>query len=337
VALGTRRFILEAVERNARIFTESLEMQLMELVIQPLTEFANQDNAPVFPRLIIIDGLDKCFDGDTQSEMVVSLSKVLQNTNLLPLRFLLISRPEQHIQETFDLKVSASLLDRLVLEDSHLSDGDIQTLLRDEFSNIKNNHPSVPQDWPISSDVEHIVRRSCGRFVYASTLLKYLSSSKDPVTHLNTILNLECPPERQGTPFADLDAFYSHMFSRVTDIETTKIILGIILFVNPNYDLFAPLSPTQISAIQTLSGVGRLLGMSADQAKIYLNELYPMIQYSQQGALYFPHANVADFLNDLTRSKSYHLDKSLVLKYLISRCFEILGLLFLSLRESDIY
>jgi len=135
-------------------------------------------------------------------------------------------------------------------------------------------------------------------------------------------------------PFAELDVLYSYILSSVEDPQTTKIILGVVLFVDPDYDLFTPLSSSQISAAQTLSGVEELLSLKPDQAKTCLAELYPMIQHCPQGNIVVPHATVAEFLNDPSRSGSFYLDKAFVLKFLIGCCFDNIrnnGLLLFSL------
>ena len=320
---ATQRLFGDVLEKNPTIFSEPFETQLMEFLIQPLLKFAKQGAANCFPRLVIIDGLDECFDPNAQSQIVVALSNVLQSNAMeQPLRFLVVSRPEQHLQETFSSRVPTSMLYRLALDASYVPDSDIRLFLEDQFADIKKNNPVISPGWPIPDTVDSLVRRSCGRFVFASTILKYISSSNDPISSLDTILQLQCPPEEDGMPFAELDVVYSHILSSVRDPQTTKAILGVVLFVDPDYDLFTPLSSAQISATQTLSGVEQLLSLKPDQAEACLAELYPMVQHCPEGNIVVPHATVAEFLNDPTRSKSFHLDKACTLTFLASCCFE---------------
>ena len=320
---ATQKLFKKVLQKNPTIFSELFETQLMELLIRPLSEFAKQDAANCFPRLVIIDGLDECLDPNTQSQIVVALSNVLRsNMTEQSLRFLVVSRPEQHLQETFSSRVPTSMLYRLALDASDAPDIDIRLFLKDQFADIRNKNPVISPSWPIPDIVNSLVRRSCGRFLFASTVLKYISSSNDPVSLLDTILQLQYPPEEDGMPFAGLDVIYSHILSSVKDLQITKVILGVVLFVDPVYDLFAPLSSAQISAAQTLSGVEQLLHLKPGQAKACLSELYPMIQYSPEGMIVAPHATVAEFLNDPTHSKSFHLDKASFLTFLAGCCFE---------------
>jgi len=319
-----QHLILKVVERNhEKIFTEALATQLTELICRPLTEFAGENGVFNFPRLVIIDGLDECFGPDTQSQVVVDLSGALQNAALPFLHFLIVSRGEQHLKDTFGSEIPTSMTERLALDDAYVSDADIRVFLQDQFVMITKRNPSISPSWPKAPTVDHLVMRSCGQFVYASTVIKYISASNDPIACLNTILEFRRPLAEQGMLFAELDALYSHILSsRVKDPKITKIILGVVLFVNPDYDLFASLSSSQISAAQTLSGVESLLGLETYTVKACLRELYPLITYCQKGNIFIPHATVAEFLNDPARSKSFHIDKSFVLTFLTRCCFD---------------
>ena len=241
---ATAGFIENAVDRE--LFTQLFETQLMNLVVQPITEFAKQDAAEHFPHLIIIDGLDECFDPNTQAEIVSSISKLLHSDATKPflLRFLIISRPEQHLQKAFSL-VPASMLSCLLLD---TPDSDIRVFLQNQFAKIKDSNPAISPGWPTPDVVDLLIRRSCSRFVFASTVVQYISSRKDPVACLDTMLQLQCPPEQKQMPLAELDGIYCHILSSVQDPQTTKLILGVILFVNPDYNLFTPLSSAEISA-----------------------------------------------------------------------------------------
>ncbi len=122
-------------------------------------------------------------------------------------------------------------------------------------------------------------------------------------------------------PFAELDLLYLHILSSVKDIQTTKMILGVILFVEPDFDFFAPLNPVQTSAAQSLTGIESLLDLTSGKVVTYLKELNPLVQYSDDGHVFVSHATVAEFLGDLARSKAFHLDKTHIITTLIDSCF----------------
>jgi len=171
----------------------------------------------------------------------------------------------------------------------------------------------------------------------------YISSSDDPCGCLDKVLGLRCRPEDEGTLSSELDLLYLHILSSVKNVETTKTILGVILFVDPDYDFFTSLTSIQPSAAQTLSGVEMLVGLNPGQAASHISELHPMIQYDDNGNIFVSHATVAEFFHDQNRSKSFHLDRRHILNTVVDRCFQIIRngmqflLVFIQVAINDVF
>ncbi|KAF9476829.1 hypothetical protein BDN70DRAFT_949736 [Pholiota conissans] len=170
------------IERDPTIFDKSLTTQLQSLIIHPLRDlsasgfFSNPDTSL---RLVIIDGLDECVDPKAQSMILRALADALR-AHKLPLIFLIASRPEQNIQLTFNSTSLAGLWKSLVLDDTYKPDDDIRTFLVDSFREIKSTHPHhrhIPSDWPSASNIEHLIEKSSGQFIYASVVIKYEMSN----------------------------------------------------------------------------------------------------------------------------------------------------------------
>ena len=321
-----QEMILGAEKRHTGILTASFESQLTNLIIQPFVEFMNQDgiSRSQLPHIVIVDGLDECFDTGTQSQIVVSLSGALRNVEC-PLRLVIVSRPEPHLEDVFSTSVLTSMVYRLELTDSCIgSNEDMRLFLQDELAKIKQNPKfhSLHSSWPGPPAIDCLVQRSCGQFVYASTVAKYIASSDDPCVCLETVIEIQCRQEDKGMPFAELDLLYWHIFSSVKDIQMTKMILGVILFIEPDYDFSAPLNSVQSSATQTLTGIENLLGLNSGEAVVHLKELDALIQYSDDGHVFLSHATVAEFLGNPARSKAFHLDKTDILTRLVGLCFQ---------------
>jgi len=87
------------------------------------------------PFLVIIDGLDEC-QGNNDQSVILSNIHDLVDKHRLPLRFLIMSRPESHIRETFDEPVMSSLTNVLSLYGNF---GDVERYLRDEFRRIQDS------------------------------------------------------------------------------------------------------------------------------------------------------------------------------------------------------
>ncbi|KAF9470575.1 hypothetical protein BDN70DRAFT_781615, partial [Pholiota conissans] len=166
------------IERDPFIFDKSIATQLQFLVIHPLKDLSASgyfSNPEINPRLIIIDGLDECADPKMQSMILRTLADALR-AQKFPLIFLISSRPEQNIQLTFSSDSLTGLWKSLVLDYTYKPDDDIRTFLEDSFQEIKSTHPHrkyIPNDWPSELNINHLIKKSSGQFIYASVVIKY--------------------------------------------------------------------------------------------------------------------------------------------------------------------
>ena len=130
----SREIILGAIERDPLIFTKSLAVQFKTLIAAPLQLLAESghfdDSAS--RRLIIIDGLDECFDPKVQHNIVEVLANS-QRQRRLPIIFLFSSRPEQQISYVFTTGLLPSITTRIALDESYLPDEDIKLFFTDKF------------------------------------------------------------------------------------------------------------------------------------------------------------------------------------------------------------
>jgi len=216
-----------------------------------------------------------------QRQIIISLAGVTKSEEH-PLCILIVSRPEDHLEDIFNTRIPNTMVHRLALDGSCISDNDIQVFLQDQLDTIKQAHPkcdSFDKGWPNPTAIEQLVRRLHGQFIHASMIIKYISSSANRVGCLDNILSLRCRLEDNGMLSSELDLLYRYILSSVKDIEMMKMIVGVILFVDPDYDFFARLTSIQPSAAQTLPGIEMLVGLNCGQAARHISELHPMIQY----------------------------------------------------------
>jgi hypothetical protein len=226
-----REAILGAIEHDPLIFSKSFAVQMETLIVAPLQPLAEAGffNDSSSRRLVIIDGLDECSDPKAQQNIL----QILANSqHRLRLVVLIASRPEQHISLTFNTGLLSSITSRLALDGSYVPDKDIKLFLTDKFQEIKSTHrlrAYIPPEWPLPDVLEQLVRKSSGQFIYASTVIRYVSSIRHrPMDRLDIILGLR-PPQRD-LPFAELDALYTHILAGVEDTERVLEILSVIFF-----------------------------------------------------------------------------------------------------------
>lgn len=289
--------ILEIIESNPLIFQQSFETQFEELIIRPLSLL--QTSNLTWRLLLIIDGIDEC-DGDSdQANILRTIAKILGEKNL-PIIVMLSSRMENKLKMVFNSPKIKDILTHVPLDWHYLPDNDIRLFLRDSFQEIKQTHPFgylLSHDWPALELVEEIVVKSSGQFIYASVVIKFISSpNSNPIQQLEIVRGLRASGEE--SPFAQLDALYRHIFSCVQNIDFVISILAyVILGDDPN-----------------MFSLARLLGVPQSDLDVALAALSSIITWKKNDyeppSVVFLHASLPDFLLDETRSHEYHISAS---------------------------
>jgi hypothetical protein len=278
-----RTYVEDAVELDPNVFSLSLESQLQKLIIEPFSRFRdsiNQDHGHIHSIFIIIDGLDECSSAIYVQRHVL---QIFAEIFPIPMFFLIASRPEPHIRGFFTAEPMASITTTLALDDSYLPNADIKVFLETKLNAIKRDHPlncQLPESWPSTVDVDYLVRKSSGQFIYASTVMKYLESPRHwPTKRLEVIFGIMSPGK--DTPFADLDALYSFIFSSVEDIDKVLDVFRILLFVQTS------------SFDKTPAFIEDLLALPRNDLKITLIDLHsildiPTLESGEAIRIYMP-------------------------------------------------
>ncbi|KAJ7118203.1 hypothetical protein C8R44DRAFT_563232, partial [Mycena epipterygia] len=200
-------YISQIVLNDPAIVDKSLSIQLQKLIVEPW-----QQIIPSPCTVIIIDGLDECDGQNVQQEILRSISYAIHDAEL-PIQFLITSRPEPHISDMFH----APPLDNLHQPvNIHQSFEDVRTYLLDEFARIHREHHAtmtwVSKPWPPAKDIKHLVQKSSGYFIYASTIIKFIDDKNfRPSDRLDVIMGLADPD--LDSPLAALDQLYTQILS----------------------------------------------------------------------------------------------------------------------------
>ena len=144
----------------------------------------------------------------------------------LPLRFLVGSRPESHIRDSFDQESLYTVTRRVILDETFNPGRDIQVFLRDGFAKICSNNSilsHVKHPWPGEGVIDLLVHRSSGQFIYATTVLKFVGAKFcSPTKQLALVLKPD------ATAFSDLDQLYTQILSVYPKAVNIVHVLGII-------------------------------------------------------------------------------------------------------------
>jgi hypothetical protein len=221
------------MEVDPLILSYSVEVQLTNLVLEPLRLLADQGYFinRKFPHVVVIDGLDECLDTGAQTNFIQFLSSSMAQYQL-PLKFLIVSRPEAHIKSTVALVGKQSTVSHLELNDDFLPDEDIRLFLTDKFCEVKTCHPfcsGIPPFLPSKQQIDTLICKASGQFIYASLAVRFIDSPCDsPVRQLDVVLGLR-PSINHDLPFAELDTLYAFLLSRTQNLHLILRILGVPL------------------------------------------------------------------------------------------------------------
>lgn len=306
---GMREHVGDALHKDFSLLSRSLEAQLEAMVVKPfkMAKSNTSDDANFLhslPKLILLDGLDECGDSESHHSILRLILAAVSQYDL-PFSFLIASRPEQKIREVFD-ESTMGLTVRLVLDEKYLPDNDIRTFLVSSFQDIKRRHPSCASllpSWPSKDDVERLVLRSSGQFIYAATVIKFIDSHRHlPPDRLDIIFGIL--PRGKTTPFAEMDALYSHILVAASDnIDKALDIFIVLLFFRSRY-------PNRRPTIQFLES---FLSYRPGEVLMVLSDLHSIISVPPPGEQDMPvqffHASLEDFFIDHSRSgQSFFLD-----------------------------
>ena len=264
------------------------------------------------PFLVIVDGLDECQRKDDQCWILAQVFRMVHMEHL-PLRFLIVSRPESHLEEAFQERDLANITKVVSLYGDYRASRDVSMYLRSEFSRIYSakKHRAVmqfiPRPWPSEDIIWRLVSNSGGYFIYASTVIKFIDEEyESPATQLDQIL-VTSNSSSELNPFAELDQLYIQILSSypTSKLPMLKQILGhaIMSPVFNDKKLSLPfihdildLAPGMME--QTLRGLRSLVSVDFPLKSFRIKEPIATLI----------HASFGDFLLDQARAKHYHID-----------------------------
>ncbi|KAJ7044638.1 hypothetical protein C8F04DRAFT_1249906 [Mycena alexandri] len=290
---GFNRVVSQNVENDPAIVVKSLSMQLKKLIIEPC-QHANLAQPPI----VIIDGLDECEGRDVQQEVLRCFANCIHEAPL-PVCLLVASRPESHIREMFqEPSLSGSHRPVNVAQ----SFEDVRTYLLDNFAQIYAEHhetmAAIPRPWPSRLVIEHLIQKSSGHFIYASTVIKFIDN-KDfrPPDRLKIIMGLTEPDS--GSPFAALDQLYTQILSNV---PARARLLPILTVIAARLHLLA-------------LHIDQLLDLDPGDVRLALRGLHSLIRVPEKddwimGEVSAHHASFLDYLDDPARSGLFYVGGS---------------------------
>ena len=127
--------------------------------------------------------------------------------------------------------------------------------------------------------MDELVKRASGQFIYASTVVKYITSPhRHPVEHLEIILKLCINPSEHDLPFkfVQLDALFWHIFSSIPphDRELVMTIVGALVVDVASHYLLRSTQGLSEFFVLPVANVELLLGNLSSIVKIHASDFH---------------------------------------------------------------
>ncbi|KAJ7116988.1 hypothetical protein C8R44DRAFT_983315 [Mycena epipterygia] len=282
----------QAMEADKLIIGRAIPVQFRRLIVEP---FRHAPVPQIIP-IIVLDGLDECADHTVQQQILRLFIGAIQD-HWLPIQLLLISRPEPHLRDILETSEALTICRPLELSADKSAYKDIRTYLQDEFSRIHSNCMAggidLGADWPTPDALNHLVNKSSGIFIYATTVIRFVSDEySHPGDRLASVLILD------PLSTAPLDDLYTQILSVLPQESPQLRILHAIWQSKIQYGL--EMDPEEIDM---------LLELRAGTSRRILRGLHSLFdvppiptRFSWRKSILFLHASLSDYLGDPQRS-----------------------------------
>ncbi|PPQ81161.1 hypothetical protein CVT25_015188 [Psilocybe cyanescens] len=289
-----RALIDIAMLDNPTLPTKSIDVQLRYLIIEPLLRV---DDWPAHSPTIIIDGLDECAElKRMQSDILALLSKAIIKQNI-PLRFLIVSRPEYWISDSFEIGPLVNVTKSFSLRDDEDADVEIEMYLREGFNKIYEENRG----------------KYSNNYVYASTVLQFVGDSSNICDPREQLHILTTPGQHRASAFSDLDKLYATVLASYPGPNAIKRVLGglVLAFSEKTIQEILGVDSGEIQLV--LRALSSLIRISKVQYSEEFRAPEPIFGSPlQEASISCCHLSFEEFLTDESRSGKYVIDESAV-------------------------
>jgi hypothetical protein len=308
---GYRHFVTELLSRDPELLNDDIASQFEAFIVEP---FVKKRIGAYGGRWgVLLDGLDELEGEDAQCIIIQLISSFAHEHRDAGLIWIISSRPEPHISNTFnDDAVRRSCWSEVLPIDSIETSDDVECFLRSSFETMRNRFPqSIPSDWPSESAFLALTTAISGLFIYAEVAMQFIRDPDyaDPVSRLEVLLSIidASPDVSTGdNPFVQLDALYHEFLSLIPARlwSATKQLLG---FVIHQQEILHSLGD-----FNTLRGMAILFGLTPHVIypcllKCHSTLRIPDWNVAHKETLVFLHASFAYFLKDSSRSRGFYV------------------------------
>lgn len=306
-----RSLLANHIARDFTILDKTPRIQLTSLIIEPLSILQMQRHRiSREPLVIVLDGLDECLGIDAQCEIVEMIGEVVRLKLDFPLLWLILSRPEPHLEYIFsrsDFPINSHREKLLV--DAETRD-DVGRYLHDSFGDIRARFSDITTaSWPSDLELRWVLDIAGGLFVLASTIIRYVGDPmhESPMGRLTHLLNFIGSKGKIGatSPLETLDLLYSQILNDVPQeiLPTTRRLL----LPSVHQTVFTG----TLSSVQVLCNFLRVDQTEFNRALRKLHAMLdiPSPEASAENPVRVYHATFGDYLRNPARSGRFSISE----------------------------
>jgi hypothetical protein len=304
----------QAIWNELNFIPHLLSLTIPELVTRLLSKPSGLEHIDDFPIIVIIDALDESTENDNnhdrENDLIPLLVSALKHQAI---KIFVASRNEQYIWN-YMAEIDHDAL-RLHHMDESDASRDVRSFYITRFRQLVLSRKMRRVDWPSSVDLEILVERTGHLFVYAATIMAFVSDAhEDPEQRLHSILNYEREPiEESGGIFEQLDKLYTQIILAVVmqngAINTrrrdrVKLLIGMVIVLQ------RPLPfPAIVAMMMTLNSKYSEQALRTDLET--LASVIPMPQTDVDPVQIY-HPSFPDFIQDPNRCRGhdFHVSSS---------------------------
>jgi hypothetical protein len=293
----TQPFILKQLTEDPHVIRGPLRHQFNKLIVQPILAVKTPFLSSILrkkPAIMVVDALDECDDKLAMVEFVTAVIDAFSDNPRLPLRIFVTSRLEEHIKEKIETKDARSVTCHLAL-DKFDARVDIRRYFQFRFSQIYEAKTrvmqNVPLPWPSETELDILVKKTGGLFIFAVTLMSFMDSetvfqqSKLPQERLQDTLKVK----------VGLDTLYQSILSAVPRDNNFDRVVGTIMLLRSSLPINFIRQLLQLSLahiVQSLLGIQSII----------------LIPGGDNESIQLFHTSLRDFLVARERSAQFYIN-----------------------------
>ncbi|KAJ3559912.1 hypothetical protein NP233_g11144 [Leucocoprinus birnbaumii] len=287
----------QIILRRQTLLTAARYIQFEELIVKPLREAITKD-----PRIqqwtIILDGLDEVDGTEAQCDIIdIVVASIRSQTT--PFRWLIVSRPEPHIQRTMRAEDVIPYVSKLDIPLSPKNDHEILTFFTKELGKIRKQY-NLPSSWCSEANLATLVKFANGLWVVVDTIVRFIGSSKSlgPTEQLRLVLSVtEKSSSLSANPLARMDLFYDLIMRQIPANVISTIRK--ILLLNSVYG-------TYVAQVNHICELANILGLTREgffAACDFLQSVLSLKDHEHKGkTFHFYHTSFMEYMSHPERS-----------------------------------